>query len=248
MEAASKGNNNMPVRVLAGAIAGCYLLTALGARTVGNNATAQALSWLCLWPDAALALQRPWALLSYAFIQTGFMHIALNLCWLGFFGRIALKNCSPKAFYTVFAASTVCGGVAFVLFSTLLGHTAAGPLAGASAGIMGITASIPVWAANSSVNLPLVGNTKITKLLIVVALLFLAGLSSANAGGNAAHIGGIAAGLACAVSIKRRAARTAMLKSKSNEMHRIGNQMFSSGFESLSKEEKEKIFNSSAKA
>lgn len=46
------------------------------------------LQWIALPASAADALPRPWTLLSYSFVQVDFIHLLVNMLWLGWFGTI----------------------------------------------------------------------------------------------------------------------------------------------------------------
>jgi hypothetical protein len=76
-------------------------------------------------------------------------------------------------------------------------------LVGASAAVLAVIAAAAVRSPNYVINLMLFGSVKLKTLAIVTVLLSLLLLSSENAGGNFAHIGGAVAGWIFAVMLDK---------------------------------------------
>lgn len=112
-------------------------------------------------------------------------------------------------------------------------------LMGSSAAVISIAVAVAVMMPDFEINLPLFGPTKIKWIVGFVVIIFFIGLSTPNAGGNLAHLGGVLAGIAGAfiiLSKKRRA------NSKSTEYDRLADKIRRSGFETLSAKERRRFF------
>ena len=149
-----------------------------------------------------------WRLITFQFLHAGIDHLALNMLGLFFFGPIVERYLGGGRRY--FAFYLICGifGALMYLTLNLLGagfgvhlrgllfddiYT---PLIGASAGIFGVLIACAFVAGDAEMLLFMVVPIKVRTgayLMVAIALGSLL-YGSANAGGEAAHIGGALAG------------------------------------------------------
>ena len=129
---------------------------------------------------------QPWSLLTYMFMHAGFLHILFNMLWLYWFGSLFLYFFSGKHLRGVYVLGGICGGLfymaaynIFPYFSEVLPHAT---LVGASASVLAIVAATAYREPNYRVQLFITSN---------------------NAGGHIAHLGGALAGLWFAASLSK---------------------------------------------
>ena len=143
-------------------------------------------------------LCRPWTIVTYMFLHEQLMHILWNMLALYLFGRIFLSFFSVRHFVGVYVLGGIFGGLAFLLaynifpyFAPYVGHSF---LVGASASVLAVVVASAVRAPDYRINLLFFGNVKLSLLAWVFVGVSVLMLSSSNAGGNFAHLGGAFAG------------------------------------------------------
>jgi len=150
------------------------------------------INWFALSPDFSSLIFKPWSLISYGFIHSGFFHIAFNLIFLYYIGRIFLDFFTEKQFLTYYLFGIIFGGFIFMLSYNYLPalKTQQAYLVGASAGVtailVGIAARIPQYA----LRFQFIGNIKLKHIAIVFVVLDVIQIPNGNAGGHLAHLGG----------------------------------------------------------
>lgn len=155
----------------------------------------------------ARLLYQPWALVTYMFMHEGFMHILWNMLALYGFGRIFLNFYSTRHFVGIYFLGGIVGGLFFVAaynifpyFEPIVGNAY---LVGASAAVMAVITAAALRSPNTTVNLLVFGQMRLIVLAaITVGVSFLL-LSSDNAGGNFAHIGGALTGAVFAIMLNK---------------------------------------------
>src|SRR3954463_3667177 len=80
----------------------------------------------------ALALQRPWTIITYMFLHGGFTHILFNMLGLYFFGSRVEDRLGPDRFLWLYFISGITGGLMSFAFARYA------PVIGASGAIMGV--------------------------------------------------------------------------------------------------------------
>jgi membrane associated rhomboid family serine protease len=156
-----------------------------------------------------------WQLLTYQFMHGGFLHIFFN-CWMIYvFGRILEDMLGGRTFLLILLSSGVVGGLFQVIAALLWPQWFDGPVVGASAGAFGLVAAFATLFPERELFLllffviPL--KLKAKTLLILSACLALWGVlfpDSFFAGSlfgahvaNAAHLGGMFAGIMYVLNI-----------------------------------------------
>ena len=146
-------------------------------------------------PGGAGFIVRPWTMLTYMFTQTDVWHCFFNMLWLFWFG-LMLEHCtSPKRVLVTYIVSGLGGAAAFTVTTSLMTGSHFMVLEGSSAAVMGVVTLVGCTIPNHRVNLFLLGNVKLKWVAGGTILLFALGSAGVNAAMQAAHIGGVIAGL-----------------------------------------------------
>jgi membrane associated rhomboid family serine protease len=152
-------------------------------------------TWFSVFPDTpGMALQL-WRPITYQFLHGGIGHIFWNMLILYFFGSMLERHWGSNKFLTFYL---VCGAMGGVLYSLLVlaGFLSAGILVGASGAIYGMLAAGAILFPNLLVYVMFVFPIPLKILAPILALIsFLGVLNGPNAGGEAAHLAGMAAGV-----------------------------------------------------
>ena len=211
--------------------------------------------WFSVYPETVGMSLQLWRVITYQFLHdvNGFGHIFVNMLALFFFGPMLEKFWGSKKFLIFYL---VCGATGGILYPVLAhaGWLGKGPLVGASGSVLGILAAGAILFPNLRVYVWGIFPIK----LMVLAIIFV-GISIitilrphqfANAGGQAAHLGGMAAGAIYVLSQSWRnkyasKIRTSHWEKKINaqrnlqvEVDRILKKVHDSGIQSLTRKEK----------
>lgn len=161
-------------------------------------------SWLELSSDLNQLLFRPWTLLTYSFLHSGFFHLFWNMFLLYFSGRLFLNLFNDTLFLNNYFLGVLVGGSVFVLsylvFPAFQGVTPS--MVGASAGVMAVFIFMCTYTPDQEVRV-LFFNVKLRYLGMAFVLLDVIQIPSGNAGGHLAHIGGAALGFIYVKQLQR---------------------------------------------
>lgn len=165
------------------------------------------LDWLALPADIGTLASRPWTLITYMFLHFEFLHILFNVLWLYWMGQIFLGYFDQGKLITIYLLGGIFGGLFYVagynLFPAFSGFVAGSRLLGASASVIAIVTALAVYAPNHTIHLMLIGPVKMKYLALFSVLLYVIGISSTNAGGNLAHLGGACWGVIYVFQLRR---------------------------------------------
>jgi len=140
-----------------------------------------------------------WRFVTFQFLHGSLHHLVFNMLALYFFGPLVEFYLRPRQFLVFYLLSGV-GGALFYLVLLMLGYrigTPTVPLVGASAGIFGVLVAAALIAPHAMVYvfglipMRLVTLAYFFIIYAVLQVIFL----RANAGGEAAHLGGAAMGV-----------------------------------------------------
>lgn len=152
-------------------------------------------------------IQRPWSIITYMFMHAGIMHILFNMLWLYWFGSLFLYFFSAKHLRGLYILGGICGGllymIAYNIFPYFATQVAGSTLVGASASVLAIVAATAYREPNYQVQLFLFGTVRLKYLALIVIGIDVISITSNNAGGHIAHLGGALAGLWFAASLNR---------------------------------------------
>lgn len=243
------------------------------------------LGWFELSSSWGDLLFKPWTLVTYSFLHSGFFHLFWNMYLLFFTSRLFLNLFPLNTFFNVYFLGVLIGGFTFMasyaLFPAFQNSTPV--MIGASAGVMAVLIFMSTYSPDLEVRLILF-NVKLRYIGLAFVLLDVIQIPYGNAGGHLAHIGGAALGFFYVqrlnqgtdigvpferfmVSLSNLFQRKSTLKtvhrstSKSTSSDRsskkdadlqkridaILDKISASGYESLTKEEKEFLFRAGKK-
>lgn len=203
------------------------------------------------------------------FVHAGLWHILGNMLWLYFVGIILEDLLGKKHIWKLFFGGGISGVMLFYILSVAFNNTA--PLVGASAGISAILVATAIFTPNYRVYL--FGIIAIELRWIVVAKIVfdvLGMFGGLNAGGSQAHVGGYIFGALYITELKGiwnfpkitwkktnfqgRPSRSANVSINNQEnspsqeqIDQILDKISKSGYDKLSKKEKEMLFKASKK-
>lgn len=208
-----------------------------------------------------------YTLLTYQFFHADFFHILFNMLWLYWMGQIFVEFVKPRQFHFVYLGGGILGAIFFALIFNLVPvyiSSVSIPLIGSSASVMAVFAAAATLVPNYSLRLMFVGEVKIKYLLLVYIFLDLIGTTSVNAGGNLAHLGGVIFGFVYVKLLQNGTDLSAIFKRKpklkivkneapkrstttvnQREVDAILDKISKTGYDKLSKEEKETLFKAS---
>ena len=149
--------------------------------------------WLVFPKELGEFLIKPWTIITYAFMHSGFFHILFNMIILYFSGQIFLTFFSPKRLLNYYILGAISGALIYMLSYNLFpAFSSVGEsyLIGASASVMAVLVGIATQVPNYSVRLILIGNVKLWWIAAFFVGLDVAQIPLGNAGGHLAHIGG----------------------------------------------------------
>lgn len=160
---------------------------------------------LALPSEPLLVLLQPWALLTYMFLHQEFFHILFNMFALFWFGKLFLMYFSEKQLYGLYVIGGFAGGLLYIIAYNIfpLFMQSAGLLMGASGSVTAIILAVALNSPNLEMRFLLIGNIKLKFIAIAVVLISFFGITSSNAGGEIAHLGGALYGYIFIVSLRR---------------------------------------------
>lgn len=165
------------------------------------------LDWLALPADLGTLVSRPWTLLTYMFLHFDFLHILVNLLWLYWMGQIFLGYFDQGKLITIYLLGGISGGLFYVVgynsFPIFAGLIDDSRLLGASASVIAIVTALAMHAPNHNIHLMFIGPVKMKYIALFSILMYVIGISTTNAGGNLAHLGGAFWGMIYILLLRR---------------------------------------------
>lgn len=229
--------------------------------------------WFALPAQYNALLLKPWTLLTYAFLHASLWHILANLIVLFYFGNLFLDYFTQRQFLTYYILGALFGGLIFILsfnfFPALKNSNSV--LVGASAAVTAIFVGIATYIPNYEINIRFIGFVKLWVLAAIWVGLDVIQIPVDNAGGHLAHLGGALIGLILTYkpqnnfkfisyltglfsakkkkplkTVYKSAKKTESSNTEVNQKHidAILDKISKSGYETLSKEEKDYLFKS----
>lgn len=150
---------------------------------------------------------RFWTVITYMFVHYNFLHILFNMLWLYWFGKIFLILFNSKQLGGLYILGGIAGAILFILaynvFPYFRNMENTNYLMGASASVMSIVFGSAFYKKDFEINLLFLGRIKIIYLAIFSLILDILAVTSTNAGGHIAHIGGALTGITFSYYIKK---------------------------------------------
>lgn len=247
--------------------------------------------WFEMPADVMHFLIQPWSVVTYMFFHADFFHLLFNMLWLYWFGQLFLYSYSARHLRDLYILGGIAGGLLYMLaynifpyFHSMVGTSM---LIGASASVLAIVIATAVSMPDYRLNLLFFGEVRLKYVALIVIITDLLFITSNNAGGHIAHLGGALAGWWFARGIRdgkydatswinvtietvtgwfRNSAQSkkarmkvhvgkhakdydynARKKAKDDEIDRILDKIKKSGYDGLTKEEKNRLFKESHK-
>lgn len=192
---------------------------------------------------------RPWTCVSYMLVHYNFWHLMVNMLWLWLFGRILENIVSYKRLITIYLLGGLAGGWFYLSAGTF--GAASGILCGASASVTALMGAAVMRSPNMPIRLWLFGSIKL-KWIVAAAVVML--LLGAGGGGFWAHLGGLIEGITSQLSLPKKKLkgptprRTRKVvknlqrrRMDMEQLDRLLDKVRISGFDSLSKQEKNEL-------
>lgn len=172
-----------------------------------NRSLADVFQWVELPASLPRLALQPWSLLTYMFMHGGVLHLLFNMLWLYWFGTLFLSFFSAKHLRGLYLLGGICGGVLYIAAYNLFPYfhplTDYSFMLGASASVLAIVAATAYREPNYPIRLLLFGTVRLKYLALIVIGTDLLFITSGNAGGHIAHLGGALAGLWFAAGLNR---------------------------------------------
>jgi len=219
--------------------------------------------------------RQPWSLFTYMFVHVDFMHILFNMLWLYWIGIIFADFLGQRRLVYTYILGGLAGGIIYLLISNIFFPHQPFDLLGASAGVMAVIVAAAMLVPNYEIMLLLFGRVKLKYLAIAAFVLSTIIDFTSNTGGKAAHLGGALYGVLFLTQYKKgtdisgrfgdfieaigrmltfRRRKKSKSKTKGKVVHMYDKQkhideildkISKSGYDSLTKEEKDFLFKSS---
>ena len=222
---------------------------------LNNNFGYLTIKWFSVFPVSVSNVLQIWRIITYQFLHDfeDFGHIFLNMLALFFFGPLLESYWGSRKFLSFYLFCGAAGGILYTIL-VYTGWLEAGSLRGASGAILGILAACAILFPLMRVYIWGIFPIPIILLVVIFAgisiLTLLRPEKSVNAGGEAAHLAGMAAGAVYVFSgpfvsrlkLRIRSARwrkkMASHQKLTTEVDRILQKVHESGINSLTRKEK----------
>jgi len=144
-----------------------------------------------------------WGVISYMFSHIELSHVFYNMIWLFFMGQLYVMLIGEQRLLFTYIFGGISGAILFFLTSQFLPGLN-GYLIGASASVMAISTAIGVYAPNAIVHVFLIGEIKLKWVVLGAFILFSLIDLSVNTGGKISHVGGALFGFIYGKQLKNR--------------------------------------------
>ena len=232
------------------------------------------LPWLGLQVGGSAFLFRPWTIFTYMFVHTGLLELFFNMLLLYFSAQLYFLVFGDKRLVYIYVMSGLCGAALLLILGILVpGSFFNTVLTGASSSVLGVIMVMAVYSPNFRVSLWGIFNMAYKYFAVLVFVLSTLIDFSLNTGGKIAHIGGSVFGLIYGYYLKkgtdlfdfaflsrgRSKLKVVSYNKVSDEeynerrmseeqmMNELLDKISKSGYDSLSKKEKETLFRLSKK-
>ena len=215
-----------------------------------------------------------WTPFTYMFMHAGIFHILFNMLWFYWFGQIFEEYLGKKRTLGLYIMGGLAGAFLFVLCYNTVPlytqiHAAVGStLVGASASVMAIIVATATLLPDYTIPLILIGPVKLKWLALFFVIIDFLGITGLNAGGELSHLGGALIGFIYIKQLQNgndmigtvaglfKPKPTMKIVSKNNsrsskdlprqeEIDFILDKISKSGYDSLTRQEKEILFRAS---
>jgi membrane associated rhomboid family serine protease len=226
------------------------------------------LDYFVVEADLMSLIFKPWSLITYGFLHGSFSHLFWNMIMLFYFGNILVNYFGDKRLLNVFFNGILFGGIIYIisynLFPVFTGVSS--KMIGSSAGVMAILFYITSYNPNHTIRFFFV-NIKLLYIAVFLLLMDIIQIPVENSGGHIAHLGGALTGFLMFRSFKgidfvdiytklttkknnKKIKRNKTFSGSNFDQKKIDSildKISESGYESLTKDEKNYLFKASNK-
>jgi membrane associated rhomboid family serine protease len=221
-------------------------------------------------------LTRFWTPITYMFMHSGIFHILFNMLWLFLMGQIFEEFLGNKRILGLYILGGLSGAVLYVAsYNIFPAFTESGALltssaVGASASVMAIIVAAATIVPDYTISLMFIGPVKLKWLVIFYVVIDFLSITGPNAGGEIAHLGGALFGFVYVKQLQRGndwiGAISNLFKAqpklkvvsnnkerstgdtpRQEEVDKILDKISKTGYDNLSKQEKDILFRASKK-
>ena len=220
---------------------------------------------------------QPWSIITYFFLHINFSHILWNMLFLYWFGKIIHDNIGNNALISLYILGGIIGGLLYMAIYNIIPYYGnqinQSLMLGASAGVFSVVIGSATLIPNYTFNLLFIGPIRIKYIALFYVASSFFDITGNNSGGEIAHLGGALIGYLYIkqlqngnnmgdpiIKILNFFHKPKTNKSKNDysyqninkeisqdDIDKILDKISESGYSSLSKSEKEKLFNASKK-
>ena len=225
--------------------------------------------------DLSTLIYKPWSIITYAFFHADFWHLLGNMIILHLSGTVVLDLFGKETFIKVFVLGILFGSLTYLISYNVFPvfNNVNSSMIGASAGVMAVFIFLASYSPDFKSQIFFI-NVKIYYLAILLVVFDIIQIPAGNSGGHLAHLGGAFIGYYYNKSInkgkdfgfwiitvydylfkknriknsyKKRNFRKKNISVKQKEIDLILDKISKSGYDSLSKSEKETLFKAGEK-
>ena len=239
-----------------------------GSQTSGADWLTRQVSVPAYYADVPLKF---WTIITYMFVQRDFFHLLFNMLWMYWMGQIFMDFLNKRQFIFTYFSGGVLGALLYVLaYSTIpvfTNNALNSILLGSSASVMAIVVSTATLVPDFTIRLLLFGTVCLKYLALGYFVLDIISMGGRNPGGSIAHIGGAIMGFIFIKQLQNGNDLSSILTKRStlkvvrstgsktvknnftdqDTIDSILDKISQSGYDSLSKTEKEQLFKASKK-
>ena len=220
------------------------------------------LSWFTIDADFSKLIFKPWSFITYGFLHGSFSHIFWNMIILYYFGKILNNLFGDKLLKKLYLSGIVAGGLTYVIsynvFPVFRGVESV--MIGASAGVMSVLFYLASYSPQMGIRI-FFFDIKIIYIALFLFFYDIIQIPLNNSGGHIAHIGGAIWGYYYCISNNKgedftqsifnifKTTKKKNTKASQNnnnfdqkKIDSILDKISDSGYDSLTKKEKEYLF------
>lgn len=216
-----------------------------------------------------------WTPFTYMFMHAGVLHILFNMAWLYWMGQIFEEYLGNKRTIGLYLFGGLTGGLLFVACYNLIpaftniNAADSSTVVGASASVMAVVIATATLLPNYTISLFIIGPVKLKWLALFMVIMDFILIAEENPGGEIAHLGGALFGFIYIKQMQRGndwilginkiferkpkmkvvtnsgSQRKASGTPRQEDVDRILDKISGSGYDSLTRQEKETLFRAS---
>lgn len=143
-------------------------------------------------------MRQPWSIVTYMFMHGGVFHLLFNMLWLYWFGKLFLNYFSSKHLRGLYILGGLCGGLLYIISYNIFPYfeldRIQATMVGASASVLAIVVATAVRQPEMPVQFLFIGSVRLKYVALFMIVIDLMLMTSDNAGGHIAHLGGAISG------------------------------------------------------